>query len=143
MKKLIHGLHNSTARPSIVPEGFYLVKVRQAMQRESNAKPYLALELEVLEPESRAGQSIRTRLYCTPKALWKLHWFLQDFGYDRQLFQAEELDDKLLPELCGAVKVSHHDANGQIVVHLDGFAPALNCRSQFQLEVASKNEEAA
>ena len=137
MKKLICGLNNSLSKPAVIPEGFYLVRVRQAVQRESNAKPYLALELEVLEPVCRAGQSIRTRLYCTPRALWKVNWFLQDFGYDRQLLESEELDDKALRNLKGVVKVSHHDLQGKIVANLDGFAPALNWRSQFQLAQAS------
>ena len=137
MKRVIHGLNNTTARPAIVPEGFYLVRIRQAAQREMNAKAYLALELEVVEPKSCAGQSIHTRLYCTPRALWKLHWFLQDFAYDRHQLAAEELDDTLLRDLTGVVKISHHDANGQTVVNLDGFAPALNWRSQFQLAQAS------
>ncbi len=113
------------------------------MQRESNGKAYLALELEVLEPQIHTGRSVRTRLYCTPRALWKLHWFLQDFGYDRQMFESEELDDRLLRDLRGVVKISHHDANGQIVVNLDGFAPALNWRSQFQLAQSSDKEAAA
>ncbi len=137
MKKVIRGLNNTTARPAIMPAGFYLVRVRQATQREMNRKSFITLELEVLEPTSCAGQSIRTRLYCTPRALWKLHWFLHDFGYDRQQLAAEELDDKRLPGLKGVVKVSHHDSNGQTVVNLDGFAPALNWRSQFQLAQAS------
>ena len=137
MKKLIHGLKNSSSRPAVIPEGFYLVRVRQAVQRESNAKPYLALELEVLEPVSCGGQSIRTRLYCTPRALWKVNWFLQDFGYDRQLLESDELDDRSLRNLRGVVKVSHHDLNGKIVVNLDGFAPAVNWVSQFRLEQAS------
>lgn len=142
MKKQIHGLNNSSSKPPVVPEGFYLVVVRQATQRESNGKAFLALELKVLEPASSAGQSIRTRLYCTPRALWKVNWFLQDFGYDRQLLQSEQLDDRALRNLQGVVKVSHHDLQGKIVVNLDGFAPALNWRSQFQLEQANDQEAA-
>ena len=137
MKKIVHGLNNLTSKPPSVPEGFYLVRVRRAFQRESNAKPYLALQLEVLEPAGSAGQNIHTRLYCTPRALWKVSWFLQDFGYDRQLLASDQLDDRGLRDLKGVVKVSHHDLNGRVVVNLDGFAPALNWRSQFQLEQAS------
>jgi hypothetical protein len=37
-----------------------------------------------------------SRLYCTPKALWKLNWFLRDFGYDNELLDRTEVDDKLL-----------------------------------------------
>ena len=36
----------------------------------------------VLDLWELAGQSITGRIYLTPKALWKLSWFLRDFGYD-------------------------------------------------------------
>ena len=52
-------------------------------------KPYYALRLEVLEPEHLTGHLIAGRLYCTPKALWKLSWFLRDFGYDTELLGRE------------------------------------------------------
>ncbi len=29
------------------------------------------------------------RLYCTPRAMWKLSWFLRDFGYDAELLGRE------------------------------------------------------
>ena len=29
--------------------------------------------------------SLNGRLYCTPKAIWKLRWCLRDFGYDPDL----------------------------------------------------------
>ena len=48
-------------------------------------KPFYVLRLSVLEPRTLAGQSIVGRLYCTPKAMWKLGWFLRDFLYDPEL----------------------------------------------------------
>jgi len=45
------------------------------------------------------------RLYCTPRAMWKLSWFLRDFGYDPMLGKSE-IEDKALVDLWGVVKVS-------------------------------------
>ena len=53
-----------------------------------------------------AGHSITGRIYCTPKALWKLSWFLRDFGYDPELIGRDEIDDKCLVGLQGVVKIS-------------------------------------
>src|ERR1017187_6509277 len=50
------------------------------------------------------GHSLMGRLYCTPKALWKLNWFLRDFGYDTELLDRDEIDDKNLIGLSGVVK---------------------------------------
>jgi hypothetical protein len=64
------------------------------------------------------------RLYCTPKALWKLTWFLRDFGYDTELLARDEIDEKSLVGLQGVVKISHTLLNGISLVNLDGFALA-------------------
>jgi hypothetical protein len=64
------------------------------------------------------------RLYCTPKAMWKLGWFLRDFLYDPELFGREEVDEKALLGLCGIVKISHTTLNGTSLLNFDGFAPA-------------------
>jgi hypothetical protein len=64
------------------------------------------------------------RLYCSPKALWKLNWFLRDFGYDNDLLGRDEIDDKGLVGLRGVVKVSHVVLHGTSLLNLDGFAPA-------------------
>jgi len=60
---------------------------------------------------SQPGKCIRNRrsaqLYCTPKALWKLNWFLRDFGYDTELLGRDELDDKNIVGLSGVVKITH------------------------------------
>jgi hypothetical protein len=82
------------------------------------------LRLTILEPHELAGQVISGRLYCTAKALWKLTWFLRDFGYDTELLGRDEIDDKSLVGLRGVVKISHMVLNGTSLLDLDGFAPA-------------------
>jgi len=78
----------------------------------------------VLEPKSLAGRSIAARVYCTAKAMWKLTWFLRDFGYDTELMGKDEIDDKALVGLCGVVKISHAVVHGISLINLEGFAPA-------------------
>jgi hypothetical protein len=67
---------------------------------------------------------ITGRLYCTARAMWKLSWFLRDFGYDTELLGKDEIDDKALVGLRGVVKISHAMVHGMSVLNLDGFAPA-------------------
>jgi hypothetical protein len=56
--------------------------------------------------------------------MWKLNWFLRDFGYDTELLDKDEIDDKVLIGLCGIVKISHVAVQGLSLINLDGFAPA-------------------
>ena len=39
-------------------------------------------------------RSFSGRLYCTERALWKLNWFLRDFGYDLELLAQDQVDEK-------------------------------------------------
>ena len=78
----------------------------------------------MLEPKPLAGSPFTGHLYCTPKALWKLNWFLRDFGYDTELLGRDEIEDKNLIGLRGVVKISHSVVNGSSLLNLDGFAPA-------------------
>jgi hypothetical protein len=78
----------------------------------------------VLEPELLAGRSFSGRLYCTSKALWKVSWFLRDFGYDPELLGRDEVEEKGLIGLRGVVKLFHTIVNGRTLVNLDAFAPA-------------------
>jgi hypothetical protein len=137
VKRAISGLASAALRADAVGEGFYLVRIVQGWWKAGSGKPFLLVELEVLEPIPSAGRKIRTRIYATPASLWKLNWFLQDFAYDRRLLLAEELDERALQGLSGVIKVSHHNVSGRVLVNLDGFAPALNWRSQFSLAEAS------
>src|SRR4051812_44063440 len=125
MKRRVPGLAETArdSRPEI-PDGIFLVRVDSAQFRWHAQKPFYVLRLSVLEPASLAGQPVVGRLYCTPKAMWKLGWFLRDFLYDRDLFAHEQVDEKALPGLRGVVKISHTVLRGVSLVNLDGFAPA-------------------
>jgi len=63
------------------------------------------------------------RLY-TARAMWKLSWFLRDFGYDAELFGKSEIDEKALIDLWGVVKVSEVTVHGISLLNFDGFSPA-------------------
>ena len=97
---------------------------RDAQHRWHAQKPFYVLRLSVLEPKPFAGRSIVGRLYCTPKAMWKLGWFLRDFLYDPELLTRDEIDEHALRGLVGVVKISHTVVNGVSLVNFDGFAPA-------------------
>src|SRR5437870_10796298 len=82
MKRRIQGLHEADrSAPDEVPDGLFLVRVERAQYRWHAQKPYYILLFSILEPKQMAGRSITCRVYCTPKALWKLSWFLRDFGF--------------------------------------------------------------
>jgi len=56
--------------------------------------------------------------------MWKLSWFLRDFGYDPELLGKNEIDDKALVGLRGVVKVSQVTVHGISLLNFDGFASA-------------------
>ena len=125
MKRQISGLNQANASSTEgLPDGVFLVRVERAQYRWHAQKPYYLIRFAVLEPKHLAGNSITGRLYCTPKALWKLNWFLRDFGYDAELLGRDEIDDKNLVGLRGVVKITHSVVNGTSLLNLDGFAPA-------------------
>jgi hypothetical protein len=125
MKRYISGLNGANVSPTEgLCDGVFLVRVERAQYRWHAHKPFYALVFTVLEPEPLAGNRFTCRLYCTPKALWKLNWFLKDFGYDTELLGRDEIDDKNLVGLSGVVKITHSVVNGTSVLNLDGFAPA-------------------
>src|SRR5262249_33635596 len=102
----------------------YLVRVEKAQHRGHMQKPFCVLRLSVVEPQQFAGLPIVGRLYCTPKATWKLGWFLRDFLYDPELLSRDEIDDRALRGLLGVVQISHSVVNGISVVNFDSFAAA-------------------
>jgi hypothetical protein len=125
MKRRIDGLHEADPAASLLlPDTLYLVRVARVQYRWHHDKPYYVLRLVVLEPEHFSGRSITGRLYCTRRALWKLNWFLRDFGYDTDLLGQDEIDEKSLVGLSGVVKIGHVVVNGTTFVNLEGFAPA-------------------
>ena len=128
MKRRIPGLHEESS-DSEVPDGIFLVRVERASYQYHPHRPYFALRFSVLQPQPWAQKTISGRLYCTPKALWKLSWFLRDFGYDQELLGREEIDEKALVGLKGILKVCRRTVNGRPLLNLDGFAPAVEWES--------------
>ena len=125
MKRQITGLHAADrAADHQIPDGVFLVRVQRVQFRRQAPKPYYTLVLAILEPSRFAGRTLSSRLYCNPKALWKLNWFLRDFGYDSELLGRDEVDEKQLVGLKGVVKISHIVINDTSLLRLDGFAPA-------------------
>jgi hypothetical protein len=107
-----------------VPDGLFLVGVDRVQYRWHAQKPYYSIRFAVLEPRHLVGCLITGRLYCTARAMWKLSWFLRDFGYDTELLGKDEIDDQALLGLRGVLKVSHAIVHGISVLNLDGFASA-------------------
>jgi hypothetical protein len=125
MKRQITGLHAADrCAADQVPDGVFLVRVQRVQFRRQAPRPYYTLVLAILEPRRFAGRTLSSRLYCNPKALWKLNWFLRDFGYDTELLGRDEMDENQLVGLKGVVKISHIVFNSTSLLRLDGFAPA-------------------
>ena len=125
MKRQIAGLRDADrCAVGQIPDGVFLVRVQRAKFQRQAQKPYYTVTLAILEPMRFAGQGISSRIYCARKALWKLNWFLRDFGYDSELLGRDEVDERQLVGLRGVVKISPIVINGASVFRLDGFAPA-------------------
>jgi hypothetical protein len=123
MKRLIPGLHSKSHSGEIL-EGVFLVRVDRAYYRWHPQRPFFILRFVVLEPKEHQSHLFTGRLYCTSKALWKLNWFLRDFGYDPDLMGRDEVDEKALVGLRGIVRVSQTILNGHSFLNLSGFAQA-------------------
>ena len=125
MRRQIPGL-NAADRCAAdqIPDGLFLARVQKASFRRQTQKPYYTIALSILEPSRFAAHIISSRIYCHAKALWKLNWFLQDFGYDTELLGHDEVDESQLVGLVGVVKISHIVFNGTSLLRFDGFASA-------------------
>jgi hypothetical protein len=124
VKRRIPGRSQAALPVSEVPDGVYLVRVERVQYRWDKQKPYYAVRFAVVEPKHLAATSLSGRLWCTERALWKLSWFLRDFGYDAELLGRDELEEKRIVGLQGVVKVSHTTVNGRTYLNLDAFASA-------------------
>ncbi len=125
MKRQIAGLHAADrCAADQIPDGLFLVRVHRVLFRRQAQKPYYTLSLAILEPSRFADHVLSSRLYCNPKALWKLNWLLRDFGYDTEMLGRDEVDETQLVGLKGVVKISHIFFNGTSLLRFDGFAPA-------------------
>src|SRR6476620_11142024 len=105
------------------PDGLLLVRVDRVEYRWHAQKPYYAVRFALLEPKHLSGYLVNGRLYCTARAMWKLNWFLRDFGYDAELLAKGEIEDRALVGLQGVLKVGYAIVRGMFVLNLDGFAP--------------------
>ena len=124
MKRHFPGLHAEPGRVDDSLEGIFLVRVDRAYYRWHSQKPFFVLSFAVLEPKDLASHKISGRLYCTQKSLWKLNWFLRDFGYDTDLLGRDEVDEKALLGLSGVLRTSRKVLTGRIFLNLEAFAPS-------------------
>ena len=124
MRRRIPGLHAEQQDPVNNLEGLFLVRIESASYRWHPQKPFLTLRFAVLEPASPAPRSFSGRVYCTERALWKLNWFLRDFGYDADLLNRDQIDEKALLNLRGVVRTTCTRMNGHTYQNLEAFAPA-------------------
>ena len=123
MKRQFPGLHAEASRASDVVEGVFLVRVDRAYYRWQQ-KPFFVLSFVILEPKEFNARKISGRLYCTHKSLWKLNWFLRDFGYDPDLLGRDEVDEKALTGLMGILRTTRKTLAGRAFLNLAAFAPS-------------------
>ena len=139
MTHRFQGLHQ-TAQVSAdeLPDGLYLVRVERAQYRWHRQKPFYVIRFSILEPQKLLGRTLTGRLDCTAKTLWKLGWFLSDFGYDPELLRRDEVDEKAMLGLRGVVKTTHLAGKESSLVHFEGFAPAEQWPALTSRAVASR-----
>ena len=123
MRRQIPGLNSSSEKSGDGLDGLFLVSVVRGFYRWDPRKPLVEVQFIVLEPRAHQGRSFSGRLFCTERALWKLHWFLKDFGYDADLLRRDQIDERALLNLRGVVRTSHKVTNGHSYQNLDSFAP--------------------
>lgn len=143
MRRHIPGLHSGQQDLVSNLDGLFLVRVERASYRWHPQKPFFALRFGILEPVSFEALSFSGRLYCTERALWKLSWFLRDFGYDTELLTRDQVDEKALLNLRGVIRTTFTTLNGH---SLDAFAPAagweaLSCAPSKQGERGSIQDD--
>ena len=134
MKRQIPGLYLNQGGVENRLEGLFLVRVDTAHYTWHPQKPFVEIRFVILEPKPFETRSFFGRLYCTERALWKLNWFLRDFGYDAQLLKDDQIDERALYKLRGVIRTSYTTLNGRSYKKLDAFAPeadweALDCTS--------------
>jgi hypothetical protein len=138
MRIKVHGLSQVTERVPLV-EGVYRARVVRFGPAGHAAKPCQAATFLILDPPAYAGRYVRTRLYCHERALWKLRWFLVDFGYDPDLLAGEELDDRRVLGLEGVIRLAHWGLNGHQRLDVQGFAPTERWKELSEQQLTSKS----
>jgi len=79
MRIKVRGLNQPDDRKPLL-EGPYLARVVRFEVAGHAANPGRSATFLILDPGLYSGRYVRTRLYCHERALWKLRWFLRDFG---------------------------------------------------------------
>ena len=123
MRVKIQGLSQVPEKVSLL-EGTYRARVVRFGPAGHASKPCRAATFLILDPAPFAGLYVRTRLYCHPRALWKLRWFLVDFNYDPELLAAEQLDDRRVVGLEGVIRLAYWGDDGRRRLDVQGFAPS-------------------
>ena len=124
MKRQFPGLHTEPTHVDDSLEGIFLVRVDRAYYRWHPQKPFFVISFAILEPKELASRKVSGRLYCTQKSLWKLNWFLRDFGYDPDLLGRDEVDEKALLGLTGVLRTSRKALAGRVFLNFEAFAPS-------------------
>jgi hypothetical protein len=124
MRRHIPDLHLKVQDGADRLEGLFLVRVEWAFYRWSSAETVHRNPIRCLGAQILAARSFSGRLYCTERALWKLNWFLRDFGYDPDLLGQDQVDEKALRNLRGVIRTSYTTLNGRCFQNLEAFAPA-------------------
>lgn len=124
MRRPVRGLSQADGCGSPVPDGIYQLRIEAASLQPHRTRPLLRLRFQVLAPPSWAGDMIDADLLVTQRELWKLHWFLRDFGYDADLLAHDEIDDRQMIGLRGTARVVQAVRAGCCRAALVGFAPA-------------------
>jgi len=141
MRRHIPGLCSLQTEPENNLDGLFLVRVNGAVYRWHRHKSYFELRFVIVEPTFSASRSFSGRLYCTDRALWKLNWFLRDFGYDTELLSRDQIDERSLVNLLGVVRTSHDTVNGRSYQNLEAFAPEAEWEEHSCDTVGGKQEQ--
>jgi hypothetical protein len=123
MRRHVPGLHSNDHNHEGPLDGLFLVRVAGASYRWHPHKPFFQLRFVIQEPAPFATRPLSGRLYCSERAVWKLRWFLRDFGYDAELLSCDQVDEKALLNLRGVVRTSPISFNGRSHQNLASFAP--------------------
>jgi len=134
MRRQIPGLHSRDDDYRTGANGVFLVRVERAWYRRHPQKSCMELRFVILDPHAFQDRSFSGRVYCTEKDLWRLHRFLRDFGYDADLLNRDQVDEKALLKPRGVVRTSHKTFHGRAYQNLDSFTPTgewevLSCAS--------------
>ena len=124
MRRQIPGLHSNHQDPENSLDGLFLVRSRKRCLPMAPAEVLSRAAIHRLGAKNRRFALLLWTALLHRPSLWKLNWFLRDFGYDTELLSRDQVDEKSLLNLQGGVRISHSTVNGRSYQNLDAFAPA-------------------